>query len=362
MHSDQDEGVNVSGPQEIVLHIGPPKTASTTVQRRLAEQREGLAAEGIDVIVEHRDAAIELIGHDYLNRRRQRTTHAWKALQEAVQSANGNRVLISNEMFAWLNQTNAEELINVLGKNSLRVVFGIRLMENLVSSFWHEVIIRGGTCTLAEWIQEIRSVDGHIGNLDDSALRFWHSEDAATLARRWAEVIGHDRVTCVVISERDPSITLGRFDEALGLSSTKILPVTRVENKSSSQAHFDALVRFNRSVARMGISNRYRLALARFAHEQLLTRHDLPRDTPWLSREDRAWCAQRQSRMVDELSALGINVVGDFRDLAVSDRELTGARPRGEGVRVNLLPIASRVIRGLLRRLSRKPYGASEPH
>lgn len=346
-----NEGVNVTGPKEIVIHIGPPKTASTTVQRRLAQQRKELATAGTKIIIEHRDAAIELIGHDYLQRQRRSSRRAWNALQGEVASASGNRVIVSNEMFSWLNQTDAQEMVNALNSNDTRVVIGIRLMEKLVTSFWYEVVIRGGTCTLSEWIQELRSADGNIGNLEDPSFRFWHLENSALLAHRWSEVVGRDRVTCVVISEKHPGETLRRFDEALGLTTTGAPSVARVENRSAGYEHLVALVRFNRKIARTAVPKKFRATLARYAHEQLTSRQDIPYSTPWLSREDRAWCAERQSTTMNELSKLGVNVIGDLRDLVAPETELTVPRSHREPVNVDAVAIATRVIRSLVRRL-----------
>lgn len=341
----------MTGPQEIVLHIGPPKTASTTVQRRLAQQRKELATEDTKIIIEHRDAAIELIGHDYLQRQQRNSRHAWNALRGEVASASGNRVIISNEMFSWLNQAKAQEVVNALNANNTRVVIGIRRMENLVTSFWHEVVIRGGTCTLSEWIQELRSADGNIGHLEDPSYRFCHSENSAVLARRWSEVVGQDRVTCVVISEKHPSETLRRFDEALGLTRTDAPPVARVENRSAGYEHLVALVRFNRIIARTAVPKKFRATLARYAHEQLTSRQGIPYGTPWLSREDRVWCAERQSTTINELRKLGVDVIGDLRELVAQETEPTAPRSQPEPVNVDAVAIAIRVIRSLVRRL-----------
>lgn len=344
----------VSGRQEILLHIGPPKTASTTIQRRLAERRAELAAVGITVVVEHRDAAIDLIGHDFLHRRTWNSTFAWQALQEAVESAPGTRVIISNELFAWLDQASVRTLIEALGPDRTRVIFCTRSLEHLATSFWHELVIRGGTSSRNEWFQELRTADGRIDSLENPAARFWHAEDPAALARRWGGVIGPDRMTCVVVSERDPRATLDRIDHALGLPQSELPRGVRVENRSTSPERLEALVRFNRRIAAMRIPRRFRATIARYAHEQLLARHESPAGTQRLSNEVRAWCEERQSRSFNELRELGIDVVGELDERFTSEARSMNSSPLHQTIEVSWRAIVSRVIRRLVQRLTRQ--------
>jgi hypothetical protein len=344
----------VSGRQEILLHIGPPKTASTTIQRRLAERRDELAAAGITVVVEHRDAAIDLIGHDYLNRRTRSSTFAWKALQKAVESAPGTRVIISNELFAWLDQANVQTLIEALGPGRTRVIFCARSLEHLATSFWHELVIRGGTNSRNEWFKELRAADGRPDNLEHPAARFWHAEDPAALARRWGGVIGPDRMTCVVVSERDPRATLDRIDHALGLPQIELPRGVRVSNRSTSPERLEALVRFNRRIAAMRLPLRFRATLARYAHEQLAARHESPAGVQGLSNEMRAWCAERQSRTFKEVRELGIDVVGSLDEHFISETPLFNLSPLQQAIEVSWRAIVSRVIRRIVQRLTRQ--------
>lgn len=344
----------VSGLQQILLHIGPPKTASTTIQRRLAERRAELAAVGITVVVEHRDAAIDLIGHDYLHRRTRSSTFAWNALQEAVESAPATRVIISNELFAWLDQASIQTLIEALGPDRTRVVFCARSLEQLAASFWHELAIRGGTSSRNEWFQELRAADGRIDSLENSAARFWHAEDPAALARRWGGVIGPDRLTCVVVSERDPRATLDRIDHALGLPQIELPRGVSVENRSTSPERLEALVRFNRRIAAMRVPRRFRATLARYAHEQLVARHEPAAGVQGLSQEVRAWCEERQSRSFNEMRELGVKVVGNLDERYTSETLSVNLSPLHRTIEVRWRAIVARVIRRVVQRLTRR--------
>jgi hypothetical protein len=315
---------------------------------------QDLAAVGITVVVEHRDAAIDLIGHDYLHQRTWNSTFAWQALQEAVESAPGTRVIISNELFAWLEQASVRTLIEALGPDRTRVIFCTRSLEHLATSFWHELVIRGGTSSRNEWFQELRAADGRIDSLENPAARFWHAEDPAALARRWGGVIGPDRMTCVVVSERDPRATLDRIDHALGLPQSELPRGVRVENRSTSPERLEALVRFNRRIAAMRVPRQFRATLARYAHEQLLARHESPAGTQRLSNEVRAWCEERQSRSFNELRELGIDVVGELDERFTSEARSMNSSPLHQTIEVSWRAIVSRVIRRLVQRLTRQ--------
>ena len=54
---------------------------------------------------------------------------------------------------------------------------------------------------------------------------------------------------------------------------------------------------------------------------------------------------------MNELSKLGVNVIGDLRDLVAPETELTVPRSHLEPVNVDAVAIATRVIRSLVRRL-----------
>lgn len=308
---------------------------------------------GITAVVDHRDAAIDLIGYDYLHRRHRNSTFAWEALQKAAESASGTRVIISNELFAWLDLTEVQRLIEALGPDRTRVVYCARSLEHLANSFWHEQVVRGGTSSRIEWLQELRAADGRPDNLEHPAARFWHAEDPAALARRWGGVIGPDRITCVVLSDRDPRATLDRIDHAFGLPQSELPRGVRIENRSTSPERLEALVRFNRRIAAMRVPRRFRATLARYAHEQLVARHGAPTGVQGLSNEVRAWFEERQSRSFNEMRELGIDVVGGLDESFTSETPSMNLSPLQETIGVSWRSIVSRVIRRFVQRLTR---------
>ena len=347
--------VVANGPKEILIHIGPPKTASTTAQRLLNERSEELARAGIRVITKHRDAVIDLIGYDYLRMNTAQTTGSWAALQQATSSARGERVLISNELFAWLGDAEVSAVADALGRDRLRVVFNMRSLTALVASYWHEYVTWGGASSLSEWCRTLIGSDGRPGNLSDPSVRFWQSEDSALLARRWANVLGSDRVTCVFVVEGNPKLTLARITDAFGIAADQSAAKVRIENQSASQRALDALQQFNRLVERFRMPYRFRQTLARYAREQLEARGAHRGSKPRVPEEFRTAFATRQERMVRELRASGVRVIGEDSDLTVAmvnvvPNELIAASAQ---IRITLGPLAVRVVRRVFERLFR---------
>lgn len=353
-----------NGPKEILIHIGPPKTASTTIQRLLNERSEELARAGVRVITKHRDAVIDLIGYDYLRMAAVRPTGSWSALQQAATSAHGERVIISNELLAWLSDAEISAVANALGRDRVRVVFNMRSLPALVASYWHEYVTRGGAASLGEWCQTLISVDGRLGNLSDPSIRFWQSEDSALLARRWANVLGSDRVTCVFVVEGNPKLTLVRITDAFGIAADESAAPVRIENQSASQRALEGLQLFNRLVERSQIPYRFRQTLARYAREQLEERGVYLGPKPRMPEEFRTASATRQERMVRELRATGVRVVGEESDLIVAAREASPNEPvaLSAQIRIELGPLAVRVVRRVFERLLRRKSASQKDH
>jgi hypothetical protein len=345
--------VAANGPTEILIHIGPPKTASTTAQRLLNERSEELARAGVRVITKHRDAVTDLIGYDYLRMAAVGPTGSWPALQQAATSAHGERVIISNELLAWLNDAEVSEATDALGRDRVRVIFSMRSLPALVASYWHEFVTRGGSISLSEWCHTLISTDGQTGDLSDSSIRFWQSEDSALLARRWANVLGSDRVTCVYVAEGNPKLTLTRITDAFGISADQSEAPVRIENQSASQQALEALQQFNQLVERFRIPYRFRHALARYAREQLEARGAYVGPKPRVPEEFLAAFSVRQERMVRELQATGVRVVGEESDLTVAAREASPSEPVAPSaqIRIELGPLAVRVVRRVFERL-----------
>jgi hypothetical protein len=176
----------------------------------------------------------------------------------------------------------------------------------------------------SQWQQQLLngrriSLDGFCTRLLDPDSSFWQRHGFATLTRRWAEVVGPDNLTVVVVDEDDPRWLLHVFERMLSLrDGTLPLPPGR-PNRSLSLAEAETLRKVNIAIAKAGWSDR---VIHHYVREGVSAGFKrIPSDAgagrPRLSRDLHERLAAATSRDVDELLALGVHVVGDVSRLTI---------------------------------------------
>lgn len=238
----------ITRPDEIILHIGPPKCASTTVQHALRGRKEELRAQGVRVITGHSDAISDLFGGKYLSDIIAARPGAWNELVRAVNRPGARRVIFSNEMLSFADEHVIARLLSSLGTSKISVLFAVRPLARILPSYWQERTKSGSTATLDEWATE--TVRREIGaDAQVPSGRFWRAQRHDQLAARWSAALGTNRVRVAVLNETQPNVVLSTLAEALGVPATLFDGVTSVSNRSLTALESAALQQINVALA-----------------------------------------------------------------------------------------------------------------
>lgn len=197
----------------IYIHIGPPKVASSTIQRFLVRNSAVLAQHGLVYpdLAQDTTMGIGSTSHNHLGieLRRGVPGGAWGQLHSAIAKAQkaGQDMVLSGETLIGCNPM---QLRNTLGAHDVRIIIYARsLAKTLPSRYAHQVKLG---LELQDFDQYFDRILGHA------------STDLTATVRRWSNVFGVDALRLRML---DP-LTLVRGDvcfdilDAIGIDTTAI--------------------------------------------------------------------------------------------------------------------------------------------
>lgn len=306
-----------------LLHIGPAKTGTTSLQSGFHFNRDKLVPHGVQYAgrgSQPRAAAgavatgKRIAGH-------RNGVEAWPALVEEVRTSTAKRVVISSETFARADDTGANTVIDAFGADRTHVVITMRPLVDMLSSSWQQYIQTGTRKTYERWLDEmLNSPD----TLSGKQPEFWRKTRIDRLARRWGALVGPERVTVVSLAASPRDFVLRTFEQFTGLPDGTLVANPDSENASLGFGVAEVVRRFNELYyAREGATTDIQAALVEFGAIRHL------RKAPEVLAADRRidvpqWAADRSAVIVAEMNAglrdLGVNVVGDLDALTVPSR------------------------------------------
>lgn len=300
-----------------LLHIGPPKTGTTAVQKAMHHGRATLRARGVlypGRTSRPRDASIELLHPP------ERRAGAWDRLVEEVRSSTADRVCVSSESLSLLDDAQAAEAVAGLGGESVHVVITARPIDALFPSVWQQHIRRAvGGPSYEDWL---RSVLGPSG--DETRDRFWRVHDLADQVRRWSAAAAPERVVVLVPPEGDRSFLLHTFEDLLDLPRGTLVPRVDVSNPSLTRFSGELLLALDREAEQRGWPlGEYAETVRTDVAYHLRSRPREPQDLKSLP----AWAAERADEVntarADLLcAASAFRVIGDPESLRPQARPI----------------------------------------
>lgn len=289
-----------------LVHIGPHKTGTTALQRALHHSRSELHEQGVHYAYPTLQAyrpAISLTGRRGRRGGPVSDPADWDALVDEVRAAGDMRVVVSSESFANAETADIARLRDDLGADRLHVVRMVRRYDRLAPSQWQQGLLNGRRVSLDRFCAKLLQPDS----------QFWRRHGFATLTRHWADVVGPENVSVVVVDESDPRWLLHVFERMLELrDGTLPLPTERA-NRSLSLAEAETLRQVNLAIAEQGWSDRvfhrYVREGASAGFKRLAA--DAEAGRPQLPREVHEMLREVTGHHVQELLGLGVRVVGD---------------------------------------------------
>ena len=171
----------------ILVHIGPPKTATTQVQASLYAARPALRRHGVRHAGPNRHPAGSV--HAVLGRASAfaggvvPSIQRWTNLVDQIHRASEPRVVVSSEFFADAPPDVVRRIADDLGPDRVHVVITLRPLAKILPSQWMQFICDGMTTTWDEWLHAMFDRPG------SRTPGFWRRHRHHELVARWAEAV-----------------------------------------------------------------------------------------------------------------------------------------------------------------------------
>jgi hypothetical protein len=296
-----------------LVHIGPPKTGTTTLQRAMHREREAMARHGVRYAgptSRPQEAVFELIIGSA--RRPDHPMTRWIELVRDVEAAGGMRVCISNEELAAADDERAVRVVHDLGGPSVHVVSAVRRLDKLLPSQWQQRLKRRpGIPPFETWLEIVLSEKSD----DPQWVHFWSHHDLRETARRWIAA-GPGHVSFIVLDESDPGFLPSTFEQLLGLRSGLLTDGPQDLNRSLTSEESLLLQKLSAMASERGWSLRQYAELVRPLRMSLQGRppgaHGRPIVIPtWARARIEELTLERRDVLLDS----GARVIGDLDSL-----------------------------------------------
>jgi hypothetical protein len=308
-------------PDDVVLfHAGFHKTGTTALQSAFASHREEIAAAGTRYPGQrrsHHRAAMAVTrrswgwsdrGGDRVDRR------YWSQVVRGA--AEPGRVFISSEAFALADEGSMDRILRELPRERVHAIFTLRPFARLLGSSWQQYLKYGLSAPYEDWL---RAVFKNPPKCPPSP-NFWRRNDHAGIIGRWADRLGPENVTAVVLDESDRTMLFRTFERLLALPEGILVPdaALAASNRSMTAAEAETLRLVNAEIAKRWDWPQYsklvrRGAILRMVEGRTPARDEVSVGTPaWAvakAQEFGAWTAER-------LGGSGVTVIGDLDSLS----------------------------------------------
>ena len=238
----------------------------------------------------------------------------WEAVLREIRDAPQLHVVLSSEAFSYAQPAAIERVVRDLDRERLHVVVTLRPIARLVASEWQEHVQSGMRLSFEAYLDALFR-DGD----PDQARSFWHRQRHDHLIERWAEQVGIDRMSAIVVDEADPGRLYRVFEALTGLREGTLVPEDGISNRSLTLPEIVAVRaladRFEAEGYSMAAFHRVVRMKVAASMKTRAPGPDEPRiDSPqWAL--DAAGAVARE--VVAGIRASGVRVIGDFDSLTV---------------------------------------------
>jgi len=324
VHRSEADALSTRFPDgTIVLHIGPHKTGTTSLQAAFHANREALGRQG--VIYGGRGPKAGDAVRAVLGMRGPAGTvpsiREWRDLVDESRRATRGRFVVSNEFLSEASPEAIRQIADDLDPARVQVVATLRPLDRILPSQWQQFVQAGATKPFDAWLDQALRAS------DSATSRVWIRHRHDLLLARWAAVVGPQRVTAIVLDEHDPQWVFRRVEELVGLRSESLTNATGMRNRSLTWPEIEAVRALNLACRADGLDRRQHYWLIeRGACESMKERP--PRadeQTVGLPAEAAERVLGIARTIVAGIQATGVHVVGDLDSLARPPR----SRPAG---------------------------------
>jgi hypothetical protein len=307
----------------VLLHIGVHKTGTTALQAALADARAELAQAGVlypqsasvDQAAHHREAMSSL-GYTWGFVGRDSTTASPKAFDDMAREVRdwSGRVCLSSEFWCEATADQASRVVDALGRPRVRIVVMLRNLGDVLASSWQQYLKYGMVTSYEDWLADVFSDQSR--RLTPS---FWTRQDHVAMLRRWIGAVGAERITVVVLDHHNRTRSFSAISDLLGIDPHILASRSSLtSNRSLTAAEAEVLRLLNTQVADTLSWDDYRRQVREGVARSMVESRRPAMDEPAIRTPEWACdeAARRGALAAEEISSLGVDIVGDVADLA----------------------------------------------
>jgi hypothetical protein len=332
---------------DVFVHIGLPKTGTTSIQLALKESAPELAAHGVE-LTGGRHRVQRLAVYDLLGRRIEGdevhdVAGAWKHLVEQLDESAATTAVISEELLSASRPRQIRSLVKSLSAHRVFVVIGVRDFGRSIPSAWQQEVVKGHSFTWSEFAAAIRDpAEGPASAGVSFRLRF----DLLRILDTWERVVPRERIRLVTVPPKGspPELLLDRFGEVIGVPEGTLRGQAPTRNEALGAVEVEVLRRLN-SVLRSELSPAQHIAVVQGALRAGLAGREGSRRLP-LPQQELPWVSEWTEALVTELRQRGYEVHGDLKDLEPTAAD-PAERPLDDVTDAELLEPTEQALRAL---------------
>ncbi|WP_405887760.1 hypothetical protein OG762_14410 [Streptomyces sp. NBC_01136] len=237
----------------------------------------------------------------------------WKRLVDAVHATGKRTSVVSSEFFADAPDDEAiARIVDGLGRDQGRVhvLVTLRPLAKIMPSQWQQYVQNGLRMGYEDWLEHMLRKPPY----EKPNPSFWHRHRHDRLVERWGRVVGPERVTVVVVDDRDRDGLLRAFEQLLGLPGNLLRPVPDAVNRSLTLAETEMLRNLNVEFRSNGLPDELYSKLIRNGAVMHMKNacspapQDVKISTPRWAVEVAAGIG---AEMTERITATGVRVIGD---------------------------------------------------
>ena len=242
---------------------------------------------------------------------------SWANLRAEIDADHERRIFLTHEFVSQADDATARRIVDAVGER-IHVCITLRAPGQIVASLWAQGIRDDAqTEPFEEWLTRFygRSQDNPISG------RFQRAYDQGELVHRWAQLVGSENVTVVIVDKSEPTLLTTSFEAMLGLPAG-MLNWGR-SNRSLTAIDAELFRHANIMLRDRGADWRSFYALVRKgAIQQGPERREIAPDEPRVVLPP--WAGEIADkdgrRFVDSIRDSSVRVVGDLDNLAAPTR------------------------------------------
>ncbi len=170
-----------------LLHIGPPKTGTSSLQAAFHQNRPATLDQGVRYAGSSRhsgSAVLAVTGRPSFGRDQgPPSMRKWDTLLRGVRNAREPRVLISSEFFADAEPPAIKRIVDDLDRDRLHVVVTLRPLDRIIPSQWQQYVQSNLKTGWDRWL------DGILRQQAGQTPTFWRRLRHDRLVERWASEV-----------------------------------------------------------------------------------------------------------------------------------------------------------------------------